>query len=581
MFMSDLEAPPGLARPAASLTELSRYTLIAAALAACLAEAALAIPASLTGLLQQDIGPSSSQLTWITDAFLVPVSLFELTFGVLGDLFGRKRLLIGGALLLAVGEAIVFLSPGAGASTGTRVAVILTGQALAGIGAGALFPTSLAMIASATHTAQSRARGIAVWVSGFTLGALIGPVIGGVAAQGHYGSDVNAGWRWAFLVVPVLALVSAGVSFLAQDSSAPEGRSLDWPGQVTIAVAVFALLFAVIQGPTTGWDSWQVIGGFILAVVFTAAFVFAELRSPAPLLQLSFFRQRSFAAVSAVTVIGMFAFLGTVYSIAIRLATVQGFSPLKTSLASVLVVGMMLVLLPVAPRLLVRFATKWVLGAGLVIMGAGDVWLAATSGTDVSYGRIWAPLLLVGIGIALALASFTAGAVNGMPTHLAGMASGANNMLRDLGATLGPAVIGAVALSQAAARISSAVAASPSLRGAVAAFTGSAAHAPAAQRPALEGAVHAVQSGPLGANGVPATVTLPNGHTMPFNPLHDVAYRALTHGYSTGYVICAVAAFAAAVIACTAMSGKARGMEFTEDETYPPDGSAASEQSIS
>src|ERR1700722_4778544 len=563
--MSELETPPDLARPAARLQELSVYTLIAAALAACLAEAALAIPASLTGLLQQDIGTSSSQLTWITDGFLVPVSLFELTFGVLGDLFGRKRLLIGGALLLAVGEAVVFLSPGAGSATGTRVAVILTGQVLAGIGAGALFPTSLAMIASATHTAKTRARGIAVWVSGFTFGALVGPVIGGVAAQAHYGSDVNAGWRWAFLVVLVLAVGSAGLSFLAQDSSAPEGRSLDWPGQVTIAIAVFTLLFGVIQGPTSGWGSGPVIGCFIAAAVFTVAFVLAELRSPAPLLQLAFFRHRSFAAVSVVTVIGMFAFLGTVYAIAIRLATVQGFSPLKTSIASVLVVGMMLILLPVAPRLLVRFATKWVLGAGLVTMGAGDLWLAATDNTDVSYARIWAPLLLIGIGIALALASFTAGAVNGMPTHLAGMASGANNMLRDLGATLGPAVIGAVALSQAASRISAAVAGSPSLRGAVAAFTASAAHAPAAERPALEGAVHAVQSGPLGANAIPATVTLPNGHAIPFNPLHDVAYNALTHAYSTGWVICAVAAFVAAALACTTMSSRSRGLEFTED----------------
>jgi len=563
--MSELEIPSDVAPPAAGLRGLSVPTLVAAALAACLAEAALAIPASLVGLFQQDIGTSSSQLTWISDAFLVPVSLFELTFGVLGDLFGRKRLLIGGALLLAIGEAVVFLSPGAGASTGTRVLVILTGQAIAGIGAGALFPTSLAMIAAGTHTATARARGIAVWVAGFTFGAFIGPVIGGVAAAAHYGSDVYASWRWAFLVILALAVVSAGVSFLAQDSAAPEGRSLDWAGQVTIAVAVFTLLFAVIQGPTTGWDSWQVIGGFVLAAVFLAAFVSAELRSPAPLLQLSFFRHRSFAAVSAVTVIGMFAFLGTVYSIGIRLATIQGFSPLKTSLASVLLVGMMLVMLPVAPRLLLRFSTKWVLGAGLVIMGIGDVWLAAAATSDVSYGRIWAPLLIVGIGIALALASFTAGAVNAMPTHLAGMASGANNMLRDLGATLGPAVIGAVALSQAAARISGAVAASPSLRGAVAAFTASAAHAPAAQRPALEAAVHAVQSGPLGANAVPATVALPGGRTMPFNPLHDVAYNALTHAYSVGWVICAVAAFAAAALAFTTMSGRARGLEFTDE----------------
>jgi len=113
--MSELEIPLDATRPSVRLREVSIYTLVAAALAACLAEAALAIPASLTGLFQQDIGPSSSQLTWISDAFLVPVSLFELTFGVLGDLFGRKRLLIGGALLLAVGEAVVFLSPGTGA----------------------------------------------------------------------------------------------------------------------------------------------------------------------------------------------------------------------------------------------------------------------------------------------------------------------------------------------------------------------------------------------------------------------------------------------------------------------------------
>jgi MFS family permease len=125
------EIPPAAAGPAVQLRQLSIYSLVAGALAACLAEAALAIPASLAGLLRQGIGPSSSQLTWISDAFLVPVSLFELTFGVLGDLFGRKRLLIGGALLLAIGEAVVFLSPGAGASTGTRVLAICSPGRLA------------------------------------------------------------------------------------------------------------------------------------------------------------------------------------------------------------------------------------------------------------------------------------------------------------------------------------------------------------------------------------------------------------------------------------------------------------------
>ena len=577
--MSELEVPPDLARPAVRRQELTVYTLIAAALAACLAEAALAIPASLTGLLQQDIGTSSSQLTWITDGFLVPVSLFELTFGVLGDLFGRKRLLVGGALLLAVGEAVVFLSPGSGSSTGTRVAVILTGQVLAGIGAGALFPTSLAMIASATHTQKARARGVAVWVSGFTFGALVGPVIGGVAAQAHYGADVNAGWRWAFLVVLVLAVASAGLSFLAQDSSAPEGRSLDWTGQVTIAVAVF---HPAVRGHSGAHQRLgQRTGDRLLhrrrrlrrgvrrrrtpvSGAAAAARVF-----PAPQLRGGLGRHR-----------GRHVRLPR-HGLRDRHPAGHGAGLLAAEDLPCLGPGRRDDADPAARRPPPAGALRHQVGARRRARhhGAGDLWLAATDNTDVSYARIWAPLLLIGIGIALALASFTAGAVNGMPTHLAGMASGANNMLRDLGATLGPAVIGAVALSQAASRISGAVAASPSLRGAVAAFTASAAHAPAAQRPALEGAVHAVQSGPLGASAVPATVTLPNGHAMPFNPLHDVAYQALTHGYATGYVICAAAAFAAAAVAFAAMSGTGAGHGVHRD--HPAHGFISSGKSIS
>ena len=129
-------------------------TLASAAVAVCLAQVALAIPAVLNGMFTTDLGPTSSQLTWITDAFLVPVCLLELTFGVLGDLFGRKRLLISGAVVLAVGEAIAVATPGAGSSTSTRVLVLWIGQIIAGVGAAALFPTSLAMIAAGTHTAR-------------------------------------------------------------------------------------------------------------------------------------------------------------------------------------------------------------------------------------------------------------------------------------------------------------------------------------------------------------------------------------------------------------------------------------------
>jgi MFS family permease len=556
--MANLEAPGRGTGTAPGSYVLGPGTLTAAAAAVCLAQVALAIPAVLNGLFQQDLGPTSSELTWISDAFLVPVCLLELTFGVLGDLFGRKRLLAGGAFVLAVGEAIALLTPGAGTPTGTRVAVLWTGQIIAGIGAAALFPTSLAMVAAGTHTTRGRARSVTIWAAALSVGGTVSSVLAGLVAKLHFGTDPDAGWRWAFLVVLVLALVSAVLTLaLAEDSSAPAGRSLDWPGQVTIAVALFALLFAVIQGPTSGWGSGQVVGGFIVAAVFLAAFILAERRSAAPLLRLSLFANRAFAVVAIVTVLGMFAFLGIAYATSIRLSAIQGFTPLKTSTAFVFLNGMAVIQVTITSRLLERYNPKWPLGGGCVLMAAGALWLAAVPATNLSLAPVIVPFILVGAGFALTVTSVTAVAVNTVPNHLAGMASGTTNMLRDFGFTLGPAIVGAVALSQAAAQIAGKLAGSPALRGAMAAFNAAPAHVPAAQRPAVEAAVHAVASGPLGANAVPATVPGPGGKPTPFNPLKDVAFHALSHAYSAGYVICGVSALVAAALTLVAVRGRA------------------------
>jgi MFS family permease len=537
---------------------LSRGTLVSAAVAVCLAQVSLAIPAVLNGLFTTDLGPTSSQLTWITDAFLVPVCLLELTFGVLGDLFGRKRLLIIGAVVLAVGEAVAVATPGAGTATGTRVLVLWIGQILAGIGAAALFPTSLAMVAAGTHTSRHRAGSVAIWAAALSFGGTISSVLGGLVAKAHFGSDPNAGWRWAFVVVAVLGVVSAVISTLAaKDSRAPAGRSLDWPGQVSIAVALFALLFAVVQGPTSGWGSAEVITGFVVAVVFAAAFIVAERRSAAPLLRLDLFANRAFAVAAAVTVLAMFAFLGLAYATSIRLSAIQGFSPLKTSIAFLFLNGMALILLPLTSRLLEGFNPKWPLTAGCLLIAAGGLWLAAVPATDLSLAPVIVPFILAGAGFALAVSSVTAVAVNTVPNHLTGMASGATNMLRDFGFTLGPAVVGAVALSNAASRIAGSLTASPSLRAALAAFNAAPAHVPAAQQASVAAAVGAVNSGPLGANAVPATVPGAGGKPTPFNPLQDIAFHALSHAYSVGYLICGIAALAAALLAVSAVRGRA------------------------
>jgi MFS family permease len=545
--------------------ELTRGSLFAAVLGVGVAQVALAIPAVLNGLFQKDLGTTSAQLTWISDAFLVPVTLLELTFGVLGDLFGRKRLLVGGAVLLAVGEAAALLTPGTGASTGTRVLVLWVSMIVSGIGAAAVMPTTLAMVAAGTHTARHRARSVAIWAAALSAGNMVSPVLGGWLAGFRYGNDPSASWRWAFLAVAVLALISAAVSAVfARNSSSPAGRSLDWPGQVTIAVALFALMFAVIQGPTSGWGSTEVIAGFVVAAVFLSAFIAAERRSAAPLLRLDLFRNRAFTIASIATVVGMFSFLGTAYATSIRLTAIQGFTALKASVAFLLFNGIALLLIPLTSILLERYNPRWTLGVGFVLIGAGDFWAATVPVTQMSLVPVLTPFALVGVGFALAVSSVTAVLVDTVPNRLAGMVSGAASMFRDFGFTLGPAVVGAVALSRAAADIHAKLASDPSLSHALAAFNASAAHAPAAVAPQLKAAIGAVNSGPLGANAVPGTVTA-NGRTVPFNPLKDVAFQALGHAYAIGYVICGIAAVVAALLVTLALRGGARDSMVTEE----------------
>ncbi|WP_097228415.1 MFS transporter [Streptomyces sp. OV198] len=498
---------------------LTTGTLVAGLLAVCLAQIGLAIPATLNGLFQSDLHPVGSQLTWISDAFLLPVAVLELTFGLLGDLFGRKRLLIGGASLIAAGELV--------SATASGIHQLWTGQALAGLGAAALFPTSLAILAAGTTSPAQRARVIAMWAALLSTGGFLAPLLGGITAT--YGS-----WRWSFVVVTAIAAASAAVSALfAVNSNAPAGRSLDVAGQLTIGLGLFSLLYAIIQGPTDGWASPSIIIAFALAAVFLAAFVLAEKRAKSPLLRLDLFRNRAFAVASVVAVVGMFAFLGTAYSVSIRLGPVQDQAPMRTALAFVLLNGITLVMLPLTERLLRTAAPGLLLGAGLLLIAAGDYWAATLPITDSAFTSLILPLGLVGLGFAITVSSITATAVNTVPVHLAGMASATTNLLRDFGFTLGPAIIGAVALSRAASNFSDSLHDS--------ALPG-----------ALKGAGTAVldEGGPLAVNG--ASTTSPK-----LADLHPLALDALGHGYSIGFVVCGSAALFSALLALITLRGRA------------------------
>lgn len=518
------------------LPKLTTGTLIAAIFACFVAQFGVSIPATIQGYVQQDLLPSSTQLTWVSDAFMVPVTLFELSFGVLGDLFGRKRLLWIGGLLMVIGGMMGFLTPDG------HTNVLLTAQAISGFGAAALFPTTIAMLAAGTHTVKDRAHSISLWAAALTTGGFVSPVVGGLLTRIHHSGGPYASWRYAFLAEAILAAVSVLITLaLATTSSSPQGRSLDWPGQITVAIGLFALLFAIIQGADAGWTSGKVIGGFMVAVVFLALFVLIELRVDKPLIRLELFANRMFTVSAVVTVLAMFAYLGTAYGTSIRISAIQGYSPLYTSVAFILLNIMGVILFPVSPRMLQRFNPGWVLALGAALIGIGDLAIAALpADTHLGIAPIAVPLLVIGAGFKTAVTSITVVAVNSVPTSKAGMASGATSMLRDFGLTLGPAIVASVALSHAANTIAAKVSADPSLGQGVAKLP-----------PELQGAIN---SGPLGANAIP----------NPPNPLKDIAFHALSQGYAIGFLICGISALLGAVIAAVLLGGRKHDEAFLE-----------------
>ncbi|MEF9907084.1 MFS transporter [Streptomyces sp. P9-A2] len=491
-------------------------TLAAASCAVFVAQLANALPASLNGLFQQDLGTHGSQLTWITAAFMIAVVVFEFTFGVLGDLFGRRKLIAAGAAMVVAGSIVSSLAP--------NVQTLWAGAALNGLGAGAMFPGSLTMIADVARSARERARAIALWSGFLSAGAAVSPLIGGVFAKA-------GSWRGSYMVLVVLALASVVLSLtMAKESKAAEGRRLDIPGQITFALGLILVLYAAVEGPEKGWGEPDIIGAFVVGASFLIAFVLIERRADSPILNLTLFKDRAFTVGSIVAVIGMIAFLGACFTTSMWLGPVQHQDPLRVAVPFLLLQGPAFVLIPVVSRLLHKVAPNWLLTTGFLLMAVGSFLCTRLDVTDTSLTPFVLPTLLIGIGFALGVSSITAVALNSVPGPLAGMASATTNMLRDLGFALGPVVVGAVALSRAGDTFSSNLSGSdlpPDQLGA-ATEIGQAA-------------------GPIAVNSLPPDA--------PGSAAQSIALDALGSGYSLAYMVCAVAALVAAIVTVVGMAG--------------------------
>jgi EmrB/QacA subfamily drug resistance transporter len=390
-----------------------------------------AINLALPELSSSDLRPTSTQLLWIVDAYILVFGCLLIPAGAFGDRFGRKGVLLTGLGIFAFG----CLSSAAA----SNVTFLLGARTITGIGAALVMPATLSLLLQVTEP-HNKPKAIATWSAATGAAGALGNLGGGLVLQW-------LPWQGLFLIMGPIALVlAAAVAFVA-----PRGHrhpaSLDPIGAVLLTGGVFALLLAIIEGPEQGWGSGFVLGSFATAVVLVAAFVTHSLRTPNPMLDPRVFtisKLRNGTLGVGAVFFGLFAlfFVNAQY-----LQYAKGYSPLVTGLA---ILPLPIVVVVVSRRsvaLAGRFGTSRVIATGMGLLAGG---LAAFSflTAATSYLPYMGVLLVIAVGMGLSVPSLSTGIVTSLPPERAGMGSGLNSAVREIGAALGIAIVGTILTSQ-------------------------------------------------------------------------------------------------------------------------------------
>ncbi|SEO46259.1 MFS transporter [Actinacidiphila rubida] len=380
--------------------------------------------------MQRRLHTQLTGLQWIVDAYVLLVAMLLLSGGVFADRFGRKRVYLTGVAAFTAASVLCSLAPSLG--------WLIAGRVLQGIGAAALSPASLALLAAAYPAPQERVKAIGLWAGLSGIGLAAGPVAGGVLTEAF-------GWPAIFLVnLPIgVALLLVGLRHLGE-SHKPGAPAIDIPGTVLSVLTVGALTYGLIEGGARGWTSPVILGSFGAAAILLAALVAVEARRSAPMLPLGLFRQRLFTVSNTAMVVVGFALMGSSFFFSQFFVYVQGSSILRAGLQTLPVSLAMVIVSPYAGRLAARHGFRVVVTTGLALAGLGLLALG-TVHAGTGYGNVWWRLGLVGTGFALTMSPLTGAAIQAVSPQDGGLASGVSSTTRQIGAVLGVALLGAVA----------------------------------------------------------------------------------------------------------------------------------------
>ena len=385
-----------------------------------------------------------SEVEWVMNAYLLVFAVMLITMGRLGDLYGRRRLFASGLVVFTGASLACGLSPG--------IEWLIGFRALQGLGAAIMMPATLSIIANVFPREQ---RGVAMGIWGGTSGIAVsaGPSLGGFLVE-------TASWPYIFLInIPIGTLVLILTFLRIPESTDPTSvRQIDVGGVAVLSGALFALTFALIEGQSYGWTSAVILSLLAGAALGLALFVAVERRQRQPLMQLTLFRSRTFAAGNVCGLILTFGMMGVFFLLPIFLQAVLGFGPIKAGLVLTPLAGVVIFAAPLSGWLSDRVGSRWLVFGGMIMTALGFLLVRRTLSLETNWEALVVPFMVSGFGIGFVMAPMTSAVMSSAPEEKAGQASGVLSTMRQLGAVLGIAVMGAVLQNRAVAYVREAVA---------------------------------------------------------------------------------------------------------------------------
>ena len=389
--------------------------------------------------ISEELGATTTQLQWIVDAYSLVFAGLLLTGGAIGDRLGRKGALQIGLVIFAAMSTLGAFAANPGQLIAARAAM--------GIGAALVFPATLAILTNVFTDPTERAKAIGVWSAVSGAAVAFGPITGGVLLE-HY-------WWGSVLLVnlPIVVLALVAGAILVPTSRDPEIGRFDIPGILLSIAGIGLLVFTVIEGPTRGWTSTRTLGGFALALAFILGFVWWELRTAHPTLDVRVFRIPRFSAAAGSIAVAFFALFGFIFLSTQYFQFVRGYSTLSAGVHTLPFAIFAGVTAPFAARLAMRFGPRRVIATGLVSMTIGLV-IASTFTASTSYfGVVVWSMALMATGLSLVTSPATEAVMSSLPKEKAGAGAAVNDTTRELGGTVGVAVVGSGVASVYAPKI--------------------------------------------------------------------------------------------------------------------------------